>query len=531
MKIGSPQVQQQQLQRAQQDIASKLEQLRPNALGQVAPEAQRSLQDAGEAHQKLLAAFYQQNDPLQQANLSRKEYALFDGAKANPELTEQLHTHRAAIQQLLLSEQAGVTFDQLKNLITTQAAVAIQQGGWQGYPQAEQLAQSLASLEAAQRLLSSYDQAVKTTPSYQRPKDATPVQPKWKEKLSNLGDSIKSAFTSTQSTASTTASTVQQPPPPPAAETVKPRTAPGSSAFEHGKFYPVPKTESLTGTHGLARTEAIDAERTLSALKNTGSQRVTVFVRDDGAGDHAMLGKAMKQVAELGRGLDVKRLRHGTTEAKNYLQSQGLHLGPRAEEAQLAGADAKGGPWIKAVFDLNKGELALSRFAAPGAEQKTEPAAEQKPPVTSRPAQKRQHVAPIAARQVALSYDGLVGSGAVKEPLFQQAEHAVKEMFDSGAGPKRATIYLYGRDVSEKQLAAEVLDQLAGLEREIGLKGAHSDRDRAAELRKNGLFFGEGSFDRDARTVAGTRPKDGVIKAVVDVNSWPPVITYERTNL
>jgi hypothetical protein len=131
---------------------------------------------------------------------------------------------------------------------------------------------------------------------------------------------------------------------------------------------------------------------------------------------------------------------------------------------------------------------------------------------------------------VPLSYDGVVGKGIAKEKLFAEAEQAAKDLFDSGQGADRATLYLFGRNVGDRDITAAVLDQLAGLNRDVGLAGILKDKERLAELERNGVFLGPGDHDAAARDAFRKRPMDGVIKAILDVKGWPPQLQVQRSN-
>lgn len=499
---------QQRLDQARQEIATRFDQMRPaGSVNQVDPKVQQKIQEAGDTYQKLQTAFFQQNDPWQQANISRKEWDLWQASASNPQLAQEMQTHAASIHQLLMAQSVGVSFEEFKNLIATQGAMALLNPQLGGQWQAEQMAQSLASLESAQAILQQYDQTLRQTPSYQKPKDAAPVEKTWKDRLRNVSDAVKNAFggSNTQgATSSPTAdatNTNNTTPPPVQNKT----TAHPKADFGDGKPHKLPSEDTLRVDHGLSRTEAIDAHRAIRELQQTQRGKVTVYLRDDGSNGDQLLGAAAQKMAQIGRDNNLKLGQLSTPKMKE----QGLFVGPDADGEMAKTLGKGGGEWIKATFDFSKPDVHVSlsevRLRAP------------------------ENLKPVARKTVDIS--GELTANGVKDQTFRDAEQAAKDLFDSGKGATRATIYLFDRDLASKDLTEAALARFGEINKQVGLQGAKDDREHLLALKRHGLFLGEGDQDAEARRFAGKQPTEGVVKAVVEVKGWPPKMSVERLNL
>jgi hypothetical protein len=325
----------QSLERARQDIKTRSEKLRDPKGADVQNENQRSVQSATDTYQRLQQvyqqeAMLQQTNPWQQSLVAQQEYQLFQAAQSNPELARELQLNGQSFHTLLMAQAAGIDFDRLRELAVVQGAMAMQ-GGNAAY--AEYIAGTMERLESAQSLLPHYDQAVNTTPAYQRPKDAQPARPKWKQKLDHLKDGLKGKASNltTQNGATSTQST-------PAASTAS-------------KPIAMPTVDALKSQHNVSSTEAVDAHRTLRSLGQTGEKTYTLYLKDDG-NDGAIIGQAARKLANIGKDADARRIQIGGKGSAEFLEKHGLRRGAGPEVDALA--VSPGESRAKVILDVSK---------------------------------------------------------------------------------------------------------------------------------------------------------------------------------
>jgi hypothetical protein len=154
-------------------------------------ERDRRTVDARDTHQRLQWAAGAAFDPFRHAEATQRAWREWSLASSSPELHHAIATNSLAVRALLDAEMSGVSFDQLKNWLTEQAAYGSETrdtGKLIAYTGA------LASLDSAARMIAEHDRALRGIPAARRDRNMQPVQPERAAQVQGLHAAIAGAI-------------------------------------------------------------------------------------------------------------------------------------------------------------------------------------------------------------------------------------------------------------------------------------------------------------------------------------------------
>ncbi|MCC7384656.1 MAG: hypothetical protein IT384_22600 [Deltaproteobacteria bacterium] len=363
---------QQRLAQARQEITARANELLLPQSPELLARNQQLVQQSADTYDRLNQAYAQlKTDPDRMVELSIRETKLLALAKTNPELAAELAQNGTAMKSIMIAEQAGIDWDQLKSLIQIQGVQAVHSRNAQ---QVELLAASLASYESAQAILSLYDQTARSTPKHQRPQAAEPTTDPQKRWIQKIIDSVKAGLSGLSGLSGHSGHSERT-------QASGPSASAGSSASsvsspvvtgegERLRFVPLPGASELAEQSGMAKTSAVSALRYLDDLAKSHGSRSNVFslyVPDRGYSDATLMWAVGDRLAELHHNLQPSEL-IGSKRASQEEAMRNFGLfpgqGPSVDQADRAHHKNPNGRLIKAVFDLSKRppEIALARL-------------------------------------------------------------------------------------------------------------------------------------------------------------------------
>ena len=549
----------------------------------IRPDQDQAFKDAQGTARKL-GAELATIDPMRQAQVSMKEYELFDLAKSDPALADELKMNGQSVHLLLNAEAAGISTKELTNYMEQFGTMALMQGDFQTF---QHFAASLAGLESADRMVPKYNRAVRQTPAYQRPKGAEAIKEKTigglaglrnamtnglnslRERFGNpdqsIGEKLTGAVKDGVSDLQAGASRVKERFSDPDAtlgeklegvwgdgvEHVKAQfAAPGASSakatVEEDAPRPTAGKSQSTQTHwedgGLSSASAQETKKATTGSASSTSMRDIVIGGSRREIPASKLGR--RKVGDLnlkfekGARLQQRQVEINSKDGRSLTLQLGE--GTNFDVSNFGGAriEQKG----RALYIDGKQIGFVPKKKAPAKKKATEPAEPEAPlAAKAKPdAKAKRTAAPKSSpngRSVPESVIALddIGSLSSRHRIeygdLSWAKEGLDELRD--AGGDKMTMYLLNRTAgNESDMLRAAMDHASGVQRDVGLAEILTSKDAKAYAASAGVYAGKADDAEVARSLKNVKASlNGVIRAEFDVAKNPPEVRLSMVDL